>query len=349
MGKLRAPVAWKSASFPYFRKEALMSAVADLPKLPEVEKPVLEIKPLPTSSGKKDIPVVDHSVMPSTDLFTSFCYWSYYVMRHYVFGSKYGLYGPHRGLRFLKWTERRIEDSSKGTGEIPIKEVPRVKVEDLSAEDFQRVYLSSNTPVVIEGMASDWEAVKTWSPLWFKEKYGDYRIPVRIKSDALNDTGLLIRDMPLAELVDNIYAGGKFMGGNLEDVFNDNPGLRESLDIPTLTRYAVSNKRAKIGSTQLFMSGEGTRSGFHCTNGINLFVQVYGQKEWTFVSPWFGKWMYPVTRKDMFYAGTLFDWKKSFDELEQEGYSLYRYVPKFQTLLNPGDVLFSPQWWWHAV
>src|SRR5262249_43434025 len=155
----------------------------------------------------------------------------------------------------------------------------------------------------------------------------------RIKSDALTDQGLLIRDMTVADLVDNMDAGGKYMGGNLEDIFNDNPELRQALDIPTLTRYAVSNKRAKIGSTQLFMSGAGTRSGFHCTNGINLFVQVYGHKEWTFVSPWFSKWMYPITRKDMFYAGTLFDWKKSFDELAADGYPLYRYVPKFQTLL----------------
>lgn len=297
----------------------------------------------------QQFPLVDHSVMPKADLWTSFCYWSHFVARYYLCGPKYGHYGPQRGLRWLKWTERRIERCSERTGVLPVMPVPRVKVEDLSAEDFQRNYLATNTPVVIEGMAKDWEACKIWSPDWFKEKYGHYKIPVRIKSDALTNEGLLIRDMSVADLVDNMDTGGKFMGGNLEDIFNDNPELRQALDIPMLGKYAVSNKRAKIGSTQLFMSGAGTRSGFHCTNGINLFVQVYGQKEWTFVSPWFSKWMYPITRKDMFYAGTLFDWKKSFAELTADGYPLYQYVPKFQALLNPGDVLFSPQWWWHAV
>ena len=87
----------------------------------------------------------------------------------------------------------------------------------------------------------------------------------------------------------------------------------------------------------------------YCTNGINLFVQVYGNKEWTFVDPKFTKWMYPVTRKDMFYAASYLDWRKDVKGQEEDGYPLYKYVPKFKTLLQPGDVLFSPQWWWHAL
>ncbi|MGE3808161.1 MAG: cupin-like domain-containing protein [Gemmataceae bacterium] len=303
----------------------------------------------PPEASKPELSLVDETGAPRCGLGTGFLYWSYYLARHYLFGPKYGHFGPQRLLGYQKWLEKRIEKQSERTGEIPVRPVPRIPAEHLSAEEFQRVYLTSNTPVVIEGLAKDWDSVKTWSPHWFKDNYGDYKIPVRIKADALDSSGLVIRDMSVAELVDNLYAGGKFMGGNLEDIFNDNPHLRDALDIPLLTKYAVSNKHAKIGSTQLFMSGPGTRSGFHCTNGINLFVQVHGNKEWTFVNPRFSKWMYPITRKDMFYAGTLFDWKKAYEELEKDGYPLYKYVPKFQTLLQPGDVLFSPQWWWHAV
>lgn len=321
--------------------------VAELPRASTVEA-----KKNPSAGADlppAEFPVVDHSIRPRTGAITSMAFWAHYMARHYFCGPKRGHYGPNWMRTLLNRLEKRIEKQSKKTGEIPVKPVPRVPYRHLSAADFQRIYLKSNTPVVIEGMANNWPAVKNWSPDWFKRNYGDYKIPVRIKSDRLDDTALVIRDMTLAQLVDNINAGGKFMGGNLEDVFNDNPHLRGDLDLNELSRYEVANKHAKIGSTQLFMSGAGTRSGYHCTNGINLFVQVHGHKEWSFVSPKFSKWMHPITRKDMFYAATMFNWTAPFNELEKNGYPLYRYCPKFFTKLNPGDVLFSPQWWWHAV
>lgn len=293
-------------------------------------------------------PLVDMTGEPSGGMFTSCAYWAYYMLRHYM-GPKYGLYGPQRGLRFLRGLERRLQRRAEKTGEVSARPVPRVPASRLSPDDFQKVYLRSNTPVVIEGLARDWEAVRNWSPSWFRTQYGNAVIPVRTRADALDANGLRIRDMKLAELVDNMDAGGTYMGGNLEDIFNNNPELREALDIPLLTKYGVANKRSKIGSTQLFMSGAGTQSGFHCTNGINLFVQVYGNKEWTFVSPKHSKWMHPATRKDMFYAASFLDWKKSHQEIEEDGFPLYKYAPKFVAWLEPGDVLFSPQWWWHAV
>ena len=43
---------------------------------------------------------------------------------------------------------------------------------------------------------------------------------------------------------------------------------------------------------------------------------------------------------------------KLFEEgnawLDRE-FPLYRYVPKYVAHLKPGDVLFNPRWWWHAV
>ncbi len=292
--------------------------------------------------------VVDQSKGPHAGLFSRTAFNAYYMLRHY-FGPKRGLYGPESTRGFLKRIERRIERKSQKTGEVPVQQVPRVRAKDLSPEDFQRIYIKSNTPVVIEGLAKEWEAVKTWTPKWFKQNYGQYVMPIRLKADRLDQSALSISDKTVAELVDNIEAGGSYMGGNLEDVFNNNPELREALDLETLTKYEVANKRAKIGSTQLFMSGTGTRSGFHCTNGINLFVQVYGNKEWTFVDPKYTPWMYPLTRKDMFYAASFLDWSKPFDQIAEDGFPLYKYVPKFKSLLQPGDVLFSPQWWWHAV
>lgn len=301
---------------------------------------------MPTPSEVLDL--IEHPKTPSAEVLTSFLYWSYYILRHQL-GPKAGLYGPQKGLPYLKYLERQILKASKRSGEVKAKPVPQIKVEDLSGNLFQETFLKQNFPVVIRGMAKDWEAVKRWSPNFFKEKYGKEVIPVRVKADKLDDSGLKIADKTVTELVDNINAGGNFFGANMEDIFNHNPELRDALDLKTLKDYACQHKNSKVSSTQIFMSGGGVKSGFHCTGGINLFVMVYGKKEWTMVSPQFSMWMQPVTRKDMFYAASYLDWKAPYEVQEKQGFPLYRYVPKYVTVLEPGDVLFSPQWWWHAV
>ena len=272
----------------------------------------------------------DRSGAPTTDLLTRAQFWGYYALRHYM-GAKHGEFGPDKWRGYLtKLEEKMLETARKGP-DIVEREVPRVSA------------------VVIEGLAEGWDSYRDWTPEWLAERYGDYTIPVRSKGDAIDGTSLQIVDMKLRDLVDNIGQGGKWFGANMADIFNNNPELRAALDLDILSKYGVSNEKSRIGSTQMFLSGPGTRSGFHCTGGINLFVMVHGHKEWTFVAPEHSRFMYPITRKDMFYAGSPIDWKKSYDEIEADGYPLYRYIPKFVANLKPGDVLFSPQWWWHAV
>ena len=190
--------------------------------------------------------------------------------------------------------------------------------------------------------------MKTWTPEFFASNYGNEMVSTRVRANEINEEALRYVDIPLSEVVENIKNGGTYYPGHTEDLFNRNPALRDGLDLQTLGKY-LSIRQQRIMSTQLFLSGGGIRSPWHCTGGPNLFTMVYGRKEWTLVHPKHSMWMHPITRKDMFYAATMIDWKKSYDEIEADGYPLYRYIPKFTTTLEPGDVLFSPQWWWHCV
>jgi hypothetical protein len=301
-----------------------------------------------TAKTQIKFPTIDMSHDPKVDLKTRMEYWALFLYKHYFLGrKKYGQYGPEWIQDKVRAVEKKIADQSKPYGEGPILNVPEMRIEDVRPEDFHQIYLNPNTPVVFRGMAKNWEAVKKWSPEFFKENYGNDLVTTRLRGHELNEEALRYVEMTLKEVVDNIRKGGTFFPGHTEDLFNRNPGLRESLDLKTLGQY-LSTRDKRIMSTQLFLSG-GTISGWHCTGGPNLFVMVYGKKEWHFVHPKHSMWMHPVTRKDMFYAATPIDFRKSHDEIEKEGFPLYRYIPKYRVTLEAGDVLFSPHWWWHAV
>ncbi|MFZ5895010.1 MAG: cupin-like domain-containing protein [Myxococcota bacterium] len=257
-------------------------------------------------------------------------------------------YGPERVAQKTRDIEAQVRAESMPSGDAATLPVPELTIDEITDKEFHRVYLEPNTPVVFRGMAKNWEAVKTWTPQFFAANYGHEKVATRVRANELNEEALRYVDIPLSEVVENIERGGTYYPGHTEDLFNRNPGLRNSLDLKTLGRY-LSTRDKRIMSTQLFLSAGGVRSAWHCTGGPNLFVMVHGRKEWTLVHPDHSMWMHPITRKDMFYAASMLDWRKTNNELEAEGFPLYRYIPKFTTTLEAGDVLFSPHWWWHCV
>ncbi len=294
-------------------------------------------------------PTIDISSSPKVDRVTALRYWLHFLYRFYFVGrKKHGPYGPPRCAEKTQKIEESIKSQSIPYGDAPTLPIPELTIDEISPQQFQEIYVKRNTPVVLRGAAKNWEAVQTWTPEFFGTKYGNEIVSARVRADQLNEEALLYLDLPLSEVLENIKNGGTYFPGHTEDLFNRNPSLRDALDLKMLGEY-LSIRQKRIMSTQLFLSGGGVRSWFHATCGPNLFTMVYGRKEWTLVHPKHSLWMHPITRKDMFYNGTMIDWKKTNDEIEADGYPLYRYIPKFSVTLEPGDILFSPQWWWHCV
>ncbi|MDO8578125.1 MAG: cupin-like domain-containing protein, partial [Dehalococcoidales bacterium] len=254
------------------------------------------------SNGARSFPTVDINSAPQIDLQTRISYWTNFLHRYYFLGrKKYGAYGSEASMQRLRKIETQIKEQSLPYGDAPTLPVPELRIEDITPEEFHRVYLEQNTPVVFKGMAKEWAAVKNWSPEFFAKEYGDEKVSTRVRANELNEEALRYLDLPLSEVVENIKQGGTYYPGHTEDLFNRNPELRNALDLKTLGEY-LSTRDKRIMSTQLFLSGGGVRSGWHCTGGPNLFTMVQGRKEWTLVHPNHSMFMHPITRKDMFYA-----------------------------------------------
>jgi hypothetical protein len=291
--------------------------------------------------------MIADNVQPRSDLFTASMYWTSFAYQTYI--------NQEKAVGLKTRAESRLREQCCKLGEGGLYEIPRVPVSSLTPETFQSIYLDDNTPVVLTGFASSWPAIKKWTPEFFKEHYGNQTVPVRV--DATSVTRFDFSNMLFGDLIDRIVAGSTESATGLENIFNRNKELRDDLCLKTLDRYGsrprgktlMSQVLGRMISTQLFFSNPKGCTGWHCSSGINLFVNVYGRKKWTMAHPKHSMWMSPVVRNDAYYSTSVIDHRKSHKELAAEGYDLYTYVPKYQTVTEPGDVLFVPQWWWHAV
>ena len=95
---------------------------------------------------------------------------------------------------------------------------------------------------------------------------------------------------------------------------------------------------------KMYVGGPRTATSFHCAPIMNLYLQVYGRKRWVLAAPRFTPFMYPGLSKGM-------NWQSRVDfrDPNYEQAPLYRYVDLYETVLEPGDVLWNPPWIWHGV
>jgi hypothetical protein len=95
---------------------------------------------------------------------------------------------------------------------------------------------------------------------------------------------------------------------------------------------------------KMYVGGPLTSTSFHCAPVMNLYLQAYGRKRWVLVSPRFTPFMYPALSKGL-------NWQSRIDfrNPNYEEAPLYRYVDRYETVLEPGDVLWNPPWVWHGV
>ena len=200
--------------------------------------------------------------------------------------------------------------------------------------------LKKPVPVVVAGGASDSEAVKTWTPDFFAENYGDYELPLA-KGPIQDDRGTIAQ---VVEAIKSKEERGHYVH-NVANFFNENRDLEDQLPIARFLDYAAP---ASHFGCQLFLGGPKTGTSWHNASGWNFFFNVYGNKKWFFVHPSVSPWIYGRLHPSGSVGLSDVDHTRAAAEQESE-FPLYKYSPVYEVLLNPGDVLVVPPWWWHAV
>jgi hypothetical protein len=224
--------------------------------------------------------------------------------------------------------------------------VPEVDAADLSQDGFHRWRRRVDQPLVVRGLAAN-SHDEVWSTDWLVSRFGDRRVECINLDHVRSGLGQNIRTQgrTLEEfLLDDANEG--YYINNLAGVFDDDDVAQyrnaQAIDAlrgrkPLVVQWFISRTRQ-------------TGTPFHCADGHNLFTNLRGQKEWLFVHPSYGPVMQPgLSRYAIFAASEIDD--EAFLELDQlcQKHPILRRVPKYHVVLDEGDVLYVPPWWWHRV
>jgi hypothetical protein len=250
--------------------------------------------------------------------------------------------------RWARLHQRMLEAASRAT-EGDTVDVERRR--DLSPADFHQRYFLTGTPVILDGAAADWPAIRKWSPGYLLEQCGRDEIEVldgrnwivRGQGEAVSTAESTIR---MADLLTNVREGGAWYGAFLE-LLDQHADLRADLDLDFVRTFGHTNLRLPWQSNvlaKMYVGGPETSTSLHCAGVSNLYVQVYGRKKWVLVSPRFTPYIYPALSKGL-------NWQSRVDfrNPDHDGCPLYRYVQRYECVLEPGDVLWNPPFVWHGV
>jgi hypothetical protein len=210
-------------------------------------------------------------------------------------------------------------------------------------------YISSNTPVVVKGLA-DFPPLN-WSIDSLEKRYGDVPIRVVVSDSqhfAYDDKReRTIVQMTLSEFLDrgirSLGADGKYyvLGKSPAEQF---PGLMNEIKLPEQLLPFISGMGLFL-EKNIWMSHGGTRTALHFDTQDNFNIQIEGEKIF---------WLYPPRIDGMytynFYSQASYVSPVDPRHLDRERFPLFPNPEDgFEVALKPGDMLYLPYGWWHQV
>ncbi len=216
----------------------------------------------------------------------------------------------------------------------------------LSADEFLRSYYAMNRPVMLPQFASTSQPVLKWNPEYLSSVMGD--TPVEVMSARESDPDYEMNcethrsSMPFADYVDLITDGHNSNDAYLvanNHFFRNQAAEPLWREIDLRCDY-LDPSRQSPETVFLWLGPAGTVTPLHFDLANVLYVQVYGRKRFTLVSPLEGPYLY--NRVGVY---------SPVDPLspDYEAHPLYAAVRPVSCVVEPGDALFIPVTWWHHV
>jgi hypothetical protein len=224
---------------------------------------------------------------------------------------------------------------------------------DLTPKLFREKYFLTGIPVVLEQAAANWPTVAKWTPDYLNAFCGNDRIEVLDgqnwkvnRADDREAVSTSEQIVQMSDLMNEVKGGGAWYGAFME-LLDKYAELRGDLDLAFVKRFGHANRHLPWHQNiiaKMYVGGAGTATSLHCAAVSNLYIQIYGRKKWVLVAPEFTPFMYPAATRGL-------NWQSRVDFRNPDftACPLYRFVDRYETVLEPGDVLWNPPFVWHGV
>jgi hypothetical protein len=236
--------------------------------------------------------------------------------------------------------------------------LPELNTTQATLQNFHLVTGDKRRPTVIRGFLQQSPAFRKWSPEYFAQHYGDAQV-LTIQAPRDNrqreeeftaytsfHQRLIPKRWNLADclaVMRNPQADTRPYINNATELFTEYPELVSELDLNRLRKIDRGIDEDQWLKINLFMGGPKTGSSLHCAVAGNFFFNIYGRKRWVLIDPAHTALMRATPARD-------FSFVISGHDLESAaGQHFLDVVPKYEVILEPGDLLYVPPWWWHYV
>jgi [protein]-arginine 3-hydroxylase / protease len=236
-------------------------------------------------------------------------------------------------------TARSVDYSPKARSLTPSAIQSVEQIAQSLPEDFKQRYVQPGRPVVIQGLARDWPAVRNWNPEYLTARSGatTFRAALAVQSSVdYRLRGLRYAPVEMGTFLEQMRSDESTP--YLSTDFAQLPAsLRTDVEMPPPCRNAAWTR------CKLWIGAAGMVAPLHRESPHNLYAQLHGRKRFFLVAPADSRRVYP-------------QWKSLFilGGVDAEHPDLARF-PRFARAvvlscdLDPGDVLFIPSWWWHQT
>jgi hypothetical protein len=225
--------------------------------------------------------------------------------------------------------------------------LPELQMKDFTRERFMEMTKNWTFPIVIRNVIPrDAQVLKDWAnKTWWIENYGDEEVMCKPTDRTYNDKNRPF--YPLKEWWRRTDEGEKIYISGTSSIFRRRPELAAMINDPIYEKIAPV-EGDKPFATQLFMGQSGTGSPIHNAIAVNVFRQIVGRKRWWFFPPSETPYVTPcITATGYSYHSPI-----SWAPIKFRGNvsdPMVQKLERYTTVLEPGDVVMNPPWFWHAV
>jgi hypothetical protein len=221
-----------------------------------------------------------------------------------------------------------------------------VAVERLDHETFRSCHAESR-PILVRGAALGSKAFATWSPEYFSSLFGDRQVSIFVKDlDAAdyahnNARKEMMEFRRAAALIrQDTLAGRRHYYLQNKYIPEEFPELEPDLEVP---RWI--DRPDLLTKFNLWFGGAGNVTPLHFDPDNNFLVQIRGKKHLTLFAPSEFHLLYP----DMYGRHAFISRVDMVQPDYAERFPLVRQAKALEGMLEPGDVLYLPPFWWHLV